>query len=259
MINVSVNVAINAAESDAVATITLPDCSPLSVHDLDFGLALRDAVRDAAESDEIKAIVIRAGGGDFSPEVSTEALAEAAAARKDKIWSTWHEVYAAPSGLYQNLCFCKKVVITAVRGQCSGAGSLLVLCSDLTVATPDATFGSPFSTLPEANLVLAALTMRLNRAKSWLFSGNALTAGEAHEAGLINRIVNADALDAEAQKMARAVTRMPLDGIAMSKINVETCLDAQGIGREFDMADFYAVTLQRYWDAVAAQGQGAGR
>ena len=53
------------------------------------------------------------------------------------------------------------------------------------------------------------------------------------------------------QKMARAVTRMPLDGIAMSKINVETCLDAQGVGREFDMAGFYAEGLRRVWDGMA--------
>lgn len=251
-----ISVSVNVTQAGGIATITLTDCGPLSVHDLTFGRALRDAVRDAADSDDIKAIVIRTSGGDFSPGASTDALAAAAASRGDKIWSTWHEVYVAPSGLYQNLCFCKKVVITAVSGECAGGGSLLVLCSDLTVATANATFASPFSTLPEANLVLAALTMRLNRAKSWLLSGSALTADEAFNAGLINRITEAGALDTEAHNIARAVTRMPLDGIAMSKINVETCLDAQGVGREFDMADFYAITLQRYWDEAATHPAG---
>ena len=239
---------IGVVQTNGIATVTLRDCRPLSVHDLAFGLELRDAVRDAADSDEIKAIVIRANGRDFSPAVSPDDLAAAARQRRDRLGSQWHATYAAASGLYQNVCFCKKVVITAVSGQCWGAGSFLVLCSDLTVATPDATFASPFGALPEANLVLAALTMRLNRAKSWLLSGSALNAEEAYNAGLINRIAPGDALDAEAQNMARAVTRMPLDGIAMSKINVETCLDAQGVGREFDMAGFYAAAMQRYWD-----------
>jgi enoyl-CoA hydratase/carnithine racemase len=168
----------------------------------------------------------------------------------------WHEAYAAASGLYQNLCFCKKVVITAVGGYCAGAGSLLVLCSDLTVAADDALFASPFQALPESNLVLAALTMRLNRAKSWMLGGVALNARQAWDAGLINRIAAPGTLDDAAQKMARAVTRMPLDGIAMSKINVETSLDAQGVGREFDMAGFYAASLQRAWDDT---GDGAAR
>ena len=242
---------IAVTTANAIATITLPDCKPLSLHHIEFGLALRDAVRDAADSDDIKAIVIRASGNHFSPAATHEELAAAARARKDIILSGWHEAYAASSGLYQNLCFCKKVVITAVSGQCAGAGSLLVLCSDLTVATADATFASPFNTLPESNLVLAALTMRLNRAKSWLLGSNALTAREAFDAGLVNRITASDALDQAAKKMAHAVTRMPLDGIAMSKINAETCLDAQGVGREFDMAGFYAQSMQRVWDETA--------
>ena len=247
---------ISVEQKNGVATVTLVDCRPLSLHDLAFGRELRDAVRDAADSDDIKAVVIRASGRDFSPPVSPQELAAAARERRDTPGSKWHATYAAASGLYQNVCFCKKVVITAVSGQCADAGSFLVLCSDLTVATPDATFASPFSALPEANLVLAALTMRLTRAKSWLLSGTALNADAACNAGLINRIVPGDALDAAAQKMAHAVTRMPLDGIAMSKINVETCLDAQGVGREFDMAGFYAATMQRYWDDAAARPAG---
>ena len=63
------------------------------------------------------------------------------------------------------------------------------------------------------------------------------------------RPIERGALDREAQYMARAVARMPLDGIAVSKINAETCLDAAGVGREFDMAGFYAVTLQRVWES----------
>jgi enoyl-CoA hydratase/carnithine racemase len=227
---------------DAIATITLMDCTPLSLHDPKLGLALRDAVRDAADSDDVKAIVIRAGGANFCPPVAQTKQPD----------DEWLDIYAAASGLYQNLCFCKKVVITAVQGQCAGAGSLLVLCADLTVAAHDATFASPFDSLPEANLVLAALTLRLNRAKSWMLGGFELSAQQASDAGLINRIVEPGALDAAAQKMARAVTRMPLDGIAMSKINVEASLDAQGVGREFDMAGFYAESLRRAHDEAAS-------
>ena len=242
---------INITTANAIATITLPDCQPLSLHDLDFGHALRDAVRDAADSDDIKAIVIRASGAHFSTAVAHGAPGEHARPNA----ADWHAVYAAASGLYQNLCFCKKVVITAVQGQCADAGSLLVLCSDLTVGAHDASFASPFDRLPEANLVLAALTMRLNRAKSWMLGGHALSARQACDAGLINRIAEPGALDAVAQKMARAVTRMPLDGIAMSKINVETSLDAQGVGREFDMAGFYAERLWRIQNEAAEAAQ----
>jgi enoyl-CoA hydratase/carnithine racemase len=246
---------INVTQTNSIATITIEDCRPLSRHDVDFGFALRDAVRDTADSDEIKAIIIRVVGDDFCPALSAAELAGMSPEREHRYGSGWHEAYAASSGLYQNLCFCKKVVITEVRGECADAGSMVVLCSDLTVATPDSKFGSPFSVIPEANLVLAALTMRLNRAKSWVLSEVPLYAQEAFDAGLVNRIVAADLLDATVTRMARSVTRMPLDGITMSKINMETCLDAQGVGREFDMAGFYALAMRRLIDRTVTDFQ----
>ncbi|HEY1966771.1 MAG TPA: hypothetical protein VGH89_02385, partial [Pseudonocardia sp.] len=116
----------------------------------------------------------------------------------------------------------------------------LVLCSDLTLATPDARFRSPFATNPEANLVLAALTMRLNRAKSWLLRDSTLTAEEAFGAGLVNEVVEPGQLAARVARTARAVTRMPLDGVTMSRMLLQSVLDGHGVGREFDMAGFYA-------------------
>jgi len=56
--------------------------------------------------------------------------------------------------------------------------------------------------------------------------------------------------------MARAVTRMPLDGLAISKINIETCLDAQGVGRDFDMAGFFAVSMQQCFGSIASPRRG---
>lgn len=239
---------IEVTQDGAVATITMADASPLSVHDIGFGTALRDAVRDAADSDAVKAIVIRAGGPDFAPALGGP---DDAAHAFD---GAWRETYAAATGLYQTLCYSRKIVITAVRGACMGAGSLLVLCSDLTVASADARFGSPFDALPESNLVLAALVMRLNRAKAWVLCPDALAAADACDAGLVNRVVPAGDLDREARAMARAAAKMPLDGIAMSKIQLETCLDANGVGREFDMAGFYAESLRHARDDAGAGG-----
>ena len=239
---------------DAVATITVDDCTALTRHDLAVGSALRDAVRDNANDDTVKAIVIRATGADFCAPAAPADLAAAARRQINPLRPDWHAAYAAPTGLYQSLVYCRKVVITAVQGRCAGAGSMLVLCSDFTLATPESRFESPFGALPEANLVLTMLTMRLNRAKYWLL-GDALDAAAAREAGLINAILPRSQLDAEALRLARAAARMPRDGLAMSKIQVETCLDAQGVGRDFDMAGFNALALARHWDTVAAESK----
>lgn len=235
---------IEVTQTGAVATISLPDCEPLSRHDIAFALQLRDAVRDTADSDDVKAIIICASNGDFAPPSSPADLQAAAQLRSGNMRHKWHAAYCAPSGLYQNLAYCKKFIVTAVKGRCAGAGSLLVLCSDFTVCANDSTFEAPFASLPEGSLVLAALTMRLNRAKSWMLGGEAWSASQAMHAGLVNRSVSAAEVAGLAQTMAQSAARMPLDGVAMTKVLLEAYLDTQGVGQDFDMAGFYDDSMQ---------------
>lgn len=256
---------IGITYTGAVATISVHDCEPLSHHDIAFATRLRDAVRDTADSDDVKAIVIRANGPDFSPpsqhsapsaNSSTSAPA-AAGDRGGALSHQWRAAYVAPSGLYQNLAYCKKLIVTAVDGRCTGAGSMLVLCSDFTVCGSESTFESPFGTLPEANLVLAALTVRLNRAKSWMLGGEAWSAARAAHAGLVNRVVPAADVDSAAQRIAQNAARMPLDGVAMTKLLLEAFLDTQGVGQDFDMAEHYAASMTSFRNAAGVAGANA--
>lgn len=215
-----------------VGTVSVADFSPLSSYDVKFAAELRDAVVELADSDAVKAIVLRAEGPEFCTRSD--------AGPPENIWTEWEQIFAGARGLYQCLCFAKKVIVTEVHGACTGAGSMLVLCSDLTVASSDATFGSPFTAHPEANVVLAALTMRLNRAKSWLLQGSTLSSADALEAGLVNEVVERAELAAAVDRRTYSITRMPLDGVTMSKMLLQSVLDSHGVGREFDMAGFYA-------------------
>ncbi|MBN9273850.1 MAG: enoyl-CoA hydratase/isomerase family protein, partial [Mesorhizobium sp.] len=126
-------------------------------------------------------------------------------------------------------------------GDCLGAGSLLVLCSDLTIAADTARFGSPFADLPESNFALAALTMRLNRAKSWMLTGSVLDAQAAYAAGLVNRVVPEADLMTAVEGLSASTSEMPLDGVTMSKMLLQSVLDTHGVGRDFDLADHFAV------------------
>jgi enoyl-CoA hydratase/carnithine racemase len=238
---------------DAVATVVVDDFGPLSRYDAGFATALRDTVVDLADSDSVKVVVLRAVGPDFCPaDESSAGSAGPWPASGEDIWTTWDQDFAGSRSLYQSLCFSKKVIVTEVSGACTGAGSMLVLCSDLTVADDNASFRSPFSSIPEANVVLAALTMRLNRAKSWLLQDSTLSAAEALDAGLVNEVVHSEDLLAAVARMTHSVTRMPLDGVTMSKMLLQSVLDAQGVGREFDMAGFYAAA--KWQDRPLAAG-----
>ncbi|NEK56877.1 enoyl-CoA hydratase/isomerase family protein [Geodermatophilus sabuli] len=228
---------MNTSLAVGVGTIEVDDFSPLSRYDHDFAHDLRDAVLELNDHDDVKVVLLRATGPDFAPP--------GAAGDQDRPSGlpAWRRDFAGSAAIYQTLCFSKKVVVTEVQGRCTGAGTVLVLCSDLTVAGEDSTFGSPFAAIPEANFALASLTMRLNRAKAWALTDDVLPAEQAHAIGLVNFLEPVDQVWSRTASLAQDVCRMPLDGITMSKMLLQAVLDGHGVGREFDMAPHYARDL----------------
>lgn len=237
---------IDVDVADGRATISAADFSPLSRHDAAFARALAEAVVDLSDNDDVKVVVLRAISDDFAPPTAPAAPHSLA----DTL-TTWEQDFSASNAIYQALCFSKKITMTEVVGRCLGAGSMLVLTTDLTVASADAEFGAPFLAVPESNFVLAALTMRLNRAKSWMLRNSVLPAERAHEAGLVNEVVAREDVVTTTDRLAASVTRMPLDGIVMSKMLLQAVLDGHGVGREFDMADLYANALWNPGQVIA--------
>ena len=80
--------------------------------------------------------------------------------------------------------------------------------------------------------------------RQYLLGGDAWSAAQALQAGLVNRVAPPDEVDAWALAAARAAARTPLDGVAMSKLLLEAFLDTQGVGQDFDMAGFHADAMQ---------------
>jgi len=230
------------------AYIEAESFAPLTAHDDAFADALAGAVVEASDDDHVKVIVLRATGPDFAPAAPTGFPSAA------ETPTAWHRSFAASTAVYQATCFAKKVVVAEVRGGCHGAGSALLLCTDLAVASEDAVFGSPFLDVPEANFVLAALTIRLNRAKSWMLRGTVHDAATAGRIGLVNRVVPAGRLQAEVESMTAAVLGMPLDGLTMSKMLQQAVYDAHGVGREFDLADHYAIHRAAVGSGLTEEG-----
>jgi enoyl-CoA hydratase len=100
-------------------------------------------------------------------------------------------------------------VIAAVNGFALGGGSEIALACDFIYAADTAKFG-----LPEINLGLIpgfGGTQRLprligaNRAKELIFTGKMLTAAEAVQVGLVNKVVPAAALVEEVLNTAKDI------------------------------------------------------
>lgn len=111
-------------------------------------------------------------------------------------------------------------VIARVHGIATAAGCQLVAMCDLAVAAEGARFAVSginvglFCSTPAVGL---ARNMGRKQAMEMLLTGEFIGAEEARARGLVNRVVPADALDAEVQKLADAVLAKSAVAIAMGK------------------------------------------
>lgn len=145
----------------------------------------------------------------------------------------------------EDLC---KPVICAINGFALGGGCELALACDIRIATRRSKLGQP-----EVNLGLipgAGGTQRLTRlvgpgkAKELIFTGMTLTAEQAMELGLVNRVTDdtREALMAEAEGLAQQIMTKGPVAVSMAKI----CIN---MGGNTDMAT--GLMLERMAQTIA--------
>jgi enoyl-CoA hydratase len=135
-------------------------------------------------------------------------------------------------------------IIAAVRGFALGGGCELAMACDMVVAADDAVFGQPeikIGIMPGAGGT-QRLTRALGKAKAMelILTGGNLSAREAHERGLVSRLVAREETLGAALDLARKVASMPPLAIRGAKEAVnrayELSLEA---GLEFERRNFF--------------------
>jgi enoyl-CoA hydratase len=71
------------------------------------------------------------------------------------------------------------------------------------------------------------------RARELLLTGKLIDGKEAERIGLVNQVVPADQLEAETRKLARSMTLLPRDGIAIGKATARLAYDSMGLSSAF--------------------------
>jgi enoyl-CoA hydratase len=103
----------------------------------------------------------------------------------------------------------EKPVIAAINGDALGAGLEIALSCDIRIASDKARFALP--QVAEGQIPADGGTQRLpriighGRALEMLMTADVLTAAEALEIGLVGKVVPANSLNAETQKLAETV------------------------------------------------------
>jgi enoyl-CoA hydratase/carnithine racemase len=130
------------------------------------------------------------------------------------------EIMRRCSDMMRSIVRCRKPFIAAVQGPALAAGCQLVATCDLAVAATHATFATPgvniglFCSTP---MVALARNVPRKRAMEMLLLGEALAADKAAEFGLVNRVVPAARVLAEALALADVIASKPKATVAIGK------------------------------------------
>jgi len=132
----------------------------------------------------------------------------------------YQSLFATCSKLMMGVRKLEVPVIARVQGLATAAGCQLVAQCDLAVAVKEATFGvngidvGLFCATPSVAL---SRNMGPKQAMEMLLTGDFITADEAKSRGLLNRVVAADALDAEVSTLVDRILSKPREAVAMGK------------------------------------------
>lgn len=201
--------------SDGLATITLNRPEAMNAMNTGTKVALRDAAREAADDEGVRAILLTAAGDrafcvgqDLKEHIGL--LASDKQSGEGRTMSTVREHY---NPIVRALTGAAKPVVAGVNGVAAGAGLGFALAADYRVVSETAAFNTSFAGVAlTADSGVSWTLPRVigpSRAADLLLFPRSISAQEAYELGIANKLVPAAELRAEAEKVARALAAGP--------------------------------------------------
>ncbi|WP_136413236.1 MULTISPECIES: enoyl-CoA hydratase [Oxalobacteraceae] len=173
---------------------------------------MADAIKDAESDTAVRAIVIQG-----KPEVFT-----AGNDLEDFLKNTAAEIGDRPVAQFMRaLSGASKPVVAAVAGNAVGIGTTLLMHCDLVYAADNAKFAMPFTQLglcPEfASSMLFPQMVGYPRAAEKLLLGEAFSAQDAYDMGLVSRVVPVAELADFAHAQAATLAALPASSLRTTK------------------------------------------
>jgi 2-(1,2-epoxy-1,2-dihydrophenyl)acetyl-CoA isomerase len=204
---------------DSVAEITLNRPDRLNAWTDQLGSELRSAILEDAAGDDVRAVLITGAGRGFSSGADVkEMLEQGSRGERPDVGTMLRERYHP---IIKGIRQLPKPVIAAVNGPAVGIGCSLALACDLIWAAESAIFGLAFVNIglvPDGgSTFLVPVAVGKARALEMALLGDPVSAPQALDWGLINRVVPDGKLMDEARGLARKMAAGPTRSYAQSK------------------------------------------
>lgn len=231
-----------------IATITI-DRPPVNPLNSEVFQNLTQVINELDEDDNVRVVIIT-GGGDKAfvagADINEMAHLDIVGINKmNKVSRT----------LFTTVEQCSKPVIAAINGLALGGGLELALACDFRVASKKATFA-----FPETGLGIipgGGGTQRLQKivgigvTKEWVLLGDFISANEAFDAGLLNRLVEHDEVMQESKGIAEKLVSKPPFATQMAKLAIN-------VGSDVDVQSGLVVEAMSFGNAFATEDRQEG-
>jgi enoyl-CoA hydratase len=236
-----------------LATISLnrPDCK--NAQDYRLLDEVDMAMTTAKEDKEVRVIIVRGNGGNFSSghDLGTPEAIE------------YQRSLGAEPGIEEYDQFKKynldllvqwrnnpKPTIAMVEGYCIYAGWMLAACLDVVFAAENARFLAGF-----VEYMSVPWDIGIRRAKELCFESRFISAAEASQYGLVNRVLPPEDLERETYAYARRVAENSPTALRFAKLAMNKAQDIQGYTSALEDALGDYVAMMNIRGAGRAEGE----
>lgn len=196
---------IRVERAGHVATVWIDNVAKRNALDQAMWIAVGDAFATLGDDTDLRCIVLRGAGTEaFGSGADIEEFSRVRADPQQARAFARHTHRA-----FHAVRDCPVPVLAAIRGACVGGGLELASFCDMRICTPDSRFGVPVGRLGAvlAYPELAGLVRLVgpNGALEVLLEGRVVGAAEALAKGMVNRVVESAAFDAEVEATVQRI------------------------------------------------------
>lgn len=200
----------------AVALITLNRPEKRNALNDALVLGLKEALRQADESKDVRVVVIMGAGADFCSGADLSALQKISE-------SSIVENLEDAQQLMELFALIRRVrvpVVAAVRGRALAGGSGLATACDIVLAARSAVFGYPevkIGFVPAMVMAILRRNVSEKRAFELITRGAQISADEAERIGLVNRVYDDDAFETEVETYLHDFEKVSRSAVHLTK------------------------------------------
>jgi len=212
---------------ERILRITFNEPEKYNAVDQETHTQLTNIWRDIDADPDINAVIVTGAGKAFSAGGDFELIKEVIASPETRM-ATWKEA----KDLVYNIINCNKVIISAINGPAVGAGLVVGILADVSIASKSARIVDGHTRLGVAAGDVAAIIWPLlcgmAKAKYYLMTCKPISGEEAERIGLVSMCVDDDKLQEEALEVAESLATGAQSAIRWTKYALNNWLRMAG-------------------------------